>query len=50
MPVIDRKPIGGDSDDEYHSKLVHRQHKNDTNNDTSQVVAPIPIGSTVVVQ
>ena len=27
MPVIDRKPIGGDNDDEHDSKLVHRQHK-----------------------
>ena len=50
IPVIDRKPIGGDNDDEYHSKLVHRQHKNDTNNDTSQVFASILIGSTAVVQ
>ena len=50
MPVIDRKPIGGDNDDEYHSKLVHRWHKSDTNNDTSQVFASIPIGSTVAVQ
>ena len=50
MPVIDRKPIGGDNDDEHHSKLVHRQHKNDTNNDASPVFASIPIGSTVVVQ
>ena len=50
MPVIDRKPIGGDNDNEYHSKLVHRQHKNDTNNDTSQVFASIPMGSTVAVR
>ena len=50
IPLIDRKLFGGDNDDEYHSKLVHRQHKNDTNNDTSQVFASIPIGSTVVVQ
>ena len=27
MPVIDRKPIGGDNDDDHHSKLVYRQHK-----------------------
>ena len=27
MPVIDRKPIGGDNDVKHHSKLVHRQHK-----------------------
>ena len=50
MPVIDRGPIDGDNDDEYHSKLVHRQNKNDTNNDTSQVFASIPIGSSVVLQ
>ena len=50
MPVIDRKPIGGDNDDEHHSKVIHRQHKNDTNNDASPVFASIPIGSTVVVQ
>ena len=50
MPVINRKPIGGDNENEYHSKLVHRQCKNNTNNDTSQVFAHIPIGSTVAVQ
>ena len=50
MPVIDRKPIGRDNDSEHHNKLIHRQHKNDTNNDASPVFAPIPIGSTVVVQ
>ena len=31
-------------------KLIHRQGKNHTNNDASQVFASIPIGSTVVVQ
>ena len=41
MPVIDRKPISGDNDDEYHIKLVHRQHKNNPNNDASQVLASI---------
>ena len=46
MPVIDRKPIGGDNDDEHHSKLVHRQYKNDTNNGASLVFASIPIGIT----
>ena len=30
MPVLDRKPIGGDNDNEHHGKLVHRQHKSDT--------------------
>ena len=50
MPVIDRKPVGGDNDDEHHSKLIYGQHKNNTNNDTSPVFASIPIGSTVVVQ
>ena len=50
MPVIDRKPIGRDNDDEQHNKLIHRQHKNNTNNDSSPVFASIPIGSTVAVQ
>ena len=50
MPVIDRKPIGRDNDDEHHSKLIHRQHKNGTNSDASPVFASIPIGSTVVIQ
>ena len=50
MPVIDRKPVGGDNDDEHHSKLVHRQHKNDTNNDALPISTSNPIGSTVVVQ
>ena len=49
MPVINRKPIG-DNDDEHHSKLIHRQHKNGTNNDASPVFASIPIWSTVAVQ
>ena len=31
-------------------KLMHRQSKNDSNNDASQAFASIPIGSTVVVQ
>ena len=44
MPVIDRKPIGGDNDDEHHSKLIHRQHKNDTNNNASPVFASISMG------
>ena len=50
MPVIDRKPIGGDNDNEHHSKLFHRQHKNGTNIDASPVFVSIPIGSAVVVQ
>ena len=50
MPVLDRKPVSVDNDDEHHKKLTHRQGKNDPNNDTSQVFASIPIGSTVVVQ
>ena len=50
MPVIDRKPVIVDNDDDHHTKLVHRQGKNDTNNDASQVFASIPIGSTVAVQ
>ena len=50
MPVIDRKPVSVDNDDELHKKLTHRQGKNDPNNDTLQVFVSIPIGSTVVVQ
>ena len=50
MPLIDRKPVSVENDNEHHIKLVHRQHKNDTNNDASQVFASIPIGSTVTVQ
>ena len=50
MPVIDRKPVSVDNDDEHHPKLVNRQCKNDTNNDASQVFASILIGSTVAVQ
>ena len=30
MPVLDRKPKGRNNDDEHHSKLVHRQHKSNT--------------------
>ena len=40
MPVVDRKPIGGDYDDEHHSRLIDRQHKN--NNDASPIFASIP--------
>ena len=50
MPVIDRKPIDRDNDDEHHSKLVHRQHKNNINNNASPVFTSIPIGLSVVVQ
>ena len=50
MPVVDRKPVSVDHDDEHHKKLMHRQGKNVTNNDASQVFVSIPIGSTVVVQ
>ena len=48
MPVLDHKPIGKDNDDEHHSKLIDRQHKN--NNDASPVFASLPIGSAVVVK
>ena len=48
MPVLEHKPIGQDCDDDNHSKLVDRQQRN--NNDTSPVLAYIPIGSTVAVQ
>ena len=42
MPVIDRKPVRVDNDDEHHKKLMHRQGKNDPNNDTSQISVSIP--------
>ena len=48
MPVLDRKPLGRDYDDEHHSRLIDRQHKN--NNDVSLIFASIPIGSGEVVQ
>ena len=48
MPVSDCKPIGQDCDDDNHNKLVDRQQSN--SNDTSPVLAYIPIGSTVAVQ
>ena len=48
MPVLDQKPIGTDSDDKHHSKLVDRQYKN--NSDASPVFASLPIGSAVAVQ
>ena len=48
MPILDRKPVGGDYNDEYYSKLVDRQHKN--SNDASPIFASLPIGSAVVVQ
>ena len=50
MPVIDRKPVSADNDDEHLVKLLHRQSKNDKNNDASQVFVSIPIWSTVAVQ
>ena len=46
MSVIVWKPVSVDNDDEHHAKLIHRQSKNDTNNDASQVFASIPIGLT----
>ena len=48
VPVLDHKPVGQDCDDDHHSKLVDRQHKN--KNDVSPVFASIPIGSAVAVQ
>ena len=45
MPAIGRKPVHEENDDEHHTKLMHRQSKNNTNNDASQVFASIPIGS-----
>ena len=50
MPMIDRKPVSVDNDDEHHKKLMDRQGKNDPNIDASQAFVSIPIGSTVMVQ
>ena len=50
MPVMDRKPINIDNDDEHHKTLMHRQGKNDQNNDTLKIFMSILIGSTVAVQ
>ena len=48
MPVLEKKPVARDYDDEDHSRLVDRQHKND--GDALPIFASIPIGSGVVVQ
>ena len=48
IPVLDRKPVGKEYDEEHHSSLVDRQHKND--NDASPMFTFIPIGSAVVVK
>ena len=50
ISVLDRKPFSVHNDDKHHRKLMHRQGKNDPNNDTSQVFVSVPIGSTVAVQ
>ena len=48
MPVLEWKPVGEDYDDEHHSKLLDRQHKN--NDDASPIFASIPTQSAVAVQ
>ena len=48
MLVLDQRPVGKDYDDEHHSKLLDRQHKN--NDDALPIFVSIPIGSAVVVQ
>ena len=48
MPVLDRNLLAKIYDDEHHSNLLDRQHKND--NDASPVFASLPIGSAVAVQ
>ena len=48
MPVLGRKPMDRDYDDEHHSRLNDRQHKN--NSDASPMFPSIPIGSAVAVQ
>ena len=42
MPVMDREPINVDNDDEHHNILMHRQGKNDQNNDTSKIFMSYP--------
>ena len=50
IPVLDRKPVSIDNDNEHHKKLMQEQGKNDPNNNTSQVFLSIPMGSTVAVE
>ena len=50
MPLMDRKPINIDNDDEHHNNLMHRQGKNDQNIDTSKIFMSILIGPIVVIQ
>ena len=50
MPLIDRKPISMDNDDEHNKNLMHRQGKNGWHKDTSKIFTSIPMGSTVAVQ
>ena len=50
MPVMDRQPVNIDNDDEHHKNLMHRQGKNDQDNNTSKIFMSIPIESTVAVQ
>ena len=42
MPVLDRIPINIDNDDKHHKNLIHRQSKNDQNNDASRIFVSIP--------
>ena len=46
MPVMDRKLINIDNDDEHHKNLTHRQDKNDA----SKMFMSVHKGSPVVVQ
>ena len=48
MPVLDRKPVDKNYDDEHHCRLVNMQDKND--NDASPMFAFIPIRLAVAVQ
>ena len=50
MPRINRLLINTDSDDEHHTVLVNRHHRNEQDIDTSKNFVSLPIGSTVVVQ
>ena len=50
MPIINRLPINSNNNAGHYEVRVKRQMKNDKNHETYGNYAPIPIGSTVVVQ
>ena len=50
MPRINRPLIKTNNDDEHHTAVVNRQHRNEQGIDTSKTFVSLPIGYTVVVQ